>query len=205
MRLRQLKCLCLALMCAIPGLSAAHTISLSPASTNVSAGNTFNVDLIVSDLDATAPGNIVSAIDVDVVFNAGILKATQVAFASASGLDISGFDLGTPGLADLFAFSTLSDADLLTAQGGGPVKIATITFLGLAEGIADLSIDTTNQVLAGGLVNDVAEEFTALTAGSSVTVGPRTQVPAPATAMLLGLSIAMGGWLGARPAQRGRS
>jgi Cohesin domain/PEP-CTERM motif len=118
--------------------AGAVAIGFDPASpVTVSSGSTLNVDIVVSALGT----DIVAAYDLDVTYDMALLAPVDVVFGSllGDGIDsIQGSDLDTSmvGVVDLFEVSLLSDDDLFTLQGGGPVTVATLVFDVLADGEA---------------------------------------------------------------------
>ncbi|WP_144290155.1 PEP-CTERM sorting domain-containing protein [Ideonella sp. A 288] len=137
---------------------AAPTIYFGPATD--AGGGVIGVDVVVGDLGA----QIVSAFDLDVSYDVGALTFGTVLFSNMLG-DASFFEAinafaESGGVVDLAAVSLLSDAELLTLQGGGPVVLATLQFTGSdASSLAfinwgtDLVNNTTNDVK--GLDNQV--------------------------------------------------
>jgi len=171
----------------------AVSIGFSPSSplVGVTTGDLFDVDIVVSDLG----GEIVSAFDLDVTYDASVLNATGYKFASqvaGGGMlgDWSWFEtynnddtslpfqnpLAIAGIVDLFETSLLSDAALATLQGGGPVTLATISFKAIADAAStELGFDWTG-------INDVKGR-------NNGVIIPGT-VPEPASLALLALGLA---------------
>ncbi|MFT7722873.1 MAG: cohesin domain-containing protein [Roseateles sp.] len=119
----------------------AGTVSLVPSTTTLTAGQSLSVDIMLDDL---APGQSIAAFDIDLVFNAAVLAVNGVSFGSALGVD--GIDQFTDavlstGRIDLAAVSLLVDTELLAAQGGA-FALATLSFLTLDAGLANLQLDT---------------------------------------------------------------
>jgi hypothetical protein len=157
----------------------AATIGFAPASVIAAVGETFAVDVVVSDLG----GEIVSAYDLDIVFDASVLSATGVAFSGALGGGAFLDAILAPGLVDLAGVSLLSDAALLALQGGGSVTLASIGFTKTGEGSSalDFVFDAVNdvkgangQILAlaavPGSVAPIPEPSAALSFGAGLLV-----------------------------------
>ena len=110
------------------GPALAVSLDFAPNSVVVGGvGDTFDVDVVVSNLG----GEIVSAYDFDVLYDAALLNATAVAFGTSLGdpAFFETFQAATlsAGAVNLAELSLLSDADLAALQSG-PVTLATISF-----------------------------------------------------------------------------
>lgn len=120
----------------------AITIDFLPSSQSVAVGDTFDVDVVISGLwDA---GEIVSAYDLDVSYDATNLSATGVIFGGyLDDLLFPGFFtiqdavLSTAGTVDLFELSFLWD-DELAVQQPDSFTLATISFDALVAGTSAL-------------------------------------------------------------------
>ena len=114
----------------------AVTIGFAPGSTEAGLGEAVSVDVVVSDLG----GEIVSAYDLDIVFDDGALRfdgATQTNALGDPSLFQAFLDATSgPGLVDLAGVSLLSDAALLGLQGGDTVTLATLVFTRVGAGTA---------------------------------------------------------------------
>jgi len=125
----------------------AVTIDFVPASPYaVTSGGTLSVAVVVSGLG----GDIVSAYDLDVLYDSGVLTpaGTPVAFSLMLG-DSAFFEVlestntSVAGVLDFAAVSLLSDAALLTLQGGSSVTLATMTFDVIADATTALAFSWT--------------------------------------------------------------
>jgi len=165
--------------------SSAATIGFSPVAQSASLGDPVSVDVVVSGLG----GEIVSAYDLDVTYDATVLDATSVTFSPFLGDPsffevFEGFNLGTVGVVDLAALSLLSDASLLSLQGGSSVVLATLEFMtvGFGTSLLDFSWDAWNDVTgAGGAPLDVESD--------SGSIDVPTPVPVPAAIWLFGTAL----------------
>jgi hypothetical protein len=134
----------------LSGSSAlAVTIGFSPDSQTVGPGDSLTVDIVVSDLG----GEIVSAYDLDITYDASVIAATSVAFGPLLGDEalfevFNDYDLSVPGLVDLAQLSLLSDAELLALQGGDSFALATLGFdaVGLGTSSLDYVFDAFNDI-----------------------------------------------------------
>jgi len=179
-----------------PAPASAVSIGFSPASPiSVLTGDTFSVDLVVSDLGS----EVVSAFDVDVTYDTGLLNPIDYIFSSEQ---IGGGPLGdwsafetvnnddffvdpfaTAGIVDLFETSLLSDTELAALQGGGPVTLATIEFEAIDNGDANL--------------NFIWDAFNDVKGRNNKPIIP-SSVPEPTTIALYGLGLALVGLAGLR-------
>ena len=172
-----------------PRDSEAISIGFDPVSAAVSLGDTLDVGILISDLG----GEIVSAYDLDVSYDATILSATGVSFGSFLNdgdpfNSFQVFDLSTPGLIDLAELSLLFDSDLLSSQPDS-FLLATISFSTLAEGTSALTL--VPDPVFGVDVTGLDAQILQLNVDSgNVTVSARASVPEPSTWVLLGVGVA---------------
>jgi hypothetical protein len=166
--------------------AAAIGIGFDPDLQSVELGDAAAVDLVFSDLG----GEIVSAYDLDITYDASVLDATGVVFTTALGEEaffevFDDFDVSAPGLVDLAQLSLLPDPVLAVVQGGAEVMVATILFEAVGVGTTDLafSFDEFNDVKGrdGAVLPIVAGDGSV-----SVTRGP-SPVPEPSGALLFGV------------------
>ena len=97
------------------GASSATLLSFSPSTNTVNVGDTFDVDVVISDLYA-ADGSreIVSAFDLDVLYDSAVLNATSVTFGTfldPLGLwfSLQDVDLSGSGVIDIAELSLYED------------------------------------------------------------------------------------------------
>jgi hypothetical protein len=155
----------------------AVTIGFSPASQTVGPGDPVLVEVVVSDLG----GEIVSAYDLDVTYDASVLSATGVTFGLLLGDELlfevlNASDVSVPGLVDFAQVSLLSDAELAALQSD-PFTLATLEFDAIGVGTSPLVFDAFNDITGrNALVLDVDPE------SGSVTV-----IPEPHSALVFAL------------------
>ena len=173
------------------GASAqAAILSFTPSSPTQSLGGTVAVDLWVSGL--AADGEIVSAYDLDILYDASILGLPSLSFdLSAFGGTTETLSLEsiTPGLVDLALLSFLSDVDLALLQGDS-VRLGTLLFPTLDVGASALVFDFTDplNMLVGA--DALALQNVQANAGQ-ITVTPRSNaVPEPGALILTGTALA---------------
>ena len=115
----------------------------------VGLGTSITVDIEISGL--TAAGEIVSAFDLDVLYDPTILSATNVTFGPFLGdpfLDLlTGFSFPGPGVVDFAALSFLFDSELATLQSDTFV-LASLSFdtIGVGTSSLTLVLDAINDV-----------------------------------------------------------
>ena len=127
--------------CACAFHAMASRIDLSPAVTEASVGHSFSVDIVIPGLGDPLPPLALTDFDLDISYDPLLLSASAVHFGI--GLehppDISGSDLSSPGIIDLYAISFADYATLRGVQGGNTFTLATLTFMALAPGMGSLA------------------------------------------------------------------
>ena len=161
----------------------------------IAVGDIFNVDVIVSGLDAE--GQVASAYDIDILFNDTQLDLTSVSLGLALGdFDlfeaISAVDTSTAGIARLTVTSFLTDDDLAALQGDS-VTIATLTFTAAADA-EDFIRFGTDPVFQRNVVGRRGETLAVNVNQVCVGVGEGNDcrsepVPVPAPFLLLGAGV----------------
>lgn len=178
-------------------------LDFEPSVQVVPVGETAAVDVVISGLDAA--GEIVSAFDLDVLYDDAILAATSVTFGSFLGdLDPLAFetivdsDLSMSGVVDFAELSLLSDFELEGLQMGlDSFTLATLSFDTLAVGTSPLTFFIDESI--GKDVKGRNAQVLDLTAGS----GSISAVPEPGTLLLIGAGlVGMAGLKRKRPSKK---
>lgn len=132
----------LAVLQVIPGSAEAVQIGLVPTASTVELGETFGVNVVVSELGA----EIVSAYDLDLMYDESILTFVSLSFGTLLDPSLSD-SLLSSGVVDFAQVSLASDATLLAAQPGS-FTLAMITFdaTGLGSSSLSLLLDDVNDV-----------------------------------------------------------
>lgn len=164
--------------------SHAISIGFSPFSQDVAAGGSLQVDIVISDLG----GEIVSAFDLDMIYDPSILSATGVSFGDIlNGGDpffsFQDSDISTPGLVDLAELSLLSDIDLGAIQPDSFI-LATLSFDTLSPGASSLNFvfNSFNDVKGAN-----AQVLPLVVGAGNVTVV--ASVPEAGASLLLGVGL----------------
>lgn len=169
--------------------ASAVSITFNPSETHVNVGDTVNVDVNISGLGA----QILSAFDVDLLFNAAVLAnfaVTHAAIPHMGGVANTYFDadFGT-GRTGVIDGSLLLDADLLGQADA--FTILTFSFQALADGVSTLAfgpdLDFERNFVgldALSLIVDIGSACISVGTGSC-----RVEAPEPGSLALLGLGL----------------
>jgi hypothetical protein len=171
----------------------AIAIQLQPIDTTALVGDLISIDVFVSGLSSGETGEIVSAFDLDVLYDPAILNATSVTFGAALGLaDADTFTSSflSSGRIDFANVSLLLNDELDLLQGDS-ILLASLTFSAIGLGQSLLSFDT---LTSPGIDLVGRDPFTRLPidfAGNAlVTINDRpTSVPEPGMLALLALGL----------------
>ena len=173
------------------GPSSATVLHFSPSTNIVNVGDTFDVDIVISDLYAAdSSREIVSAFDLDVLYDPAVINATGVAFGSSLGdesfLDVYNDAIFSSGRIDFAALSLLSNTQLLGLQPNDSFTLATLSFDAIGLGISSLTFDPVEfpGVDVKGYNVFIPFDLSTSTGQGSVTVVP---VPGALFLMITGL------------------
>jgi hypothetical protein len=177
------------------------SIGLEPDTQSIGVGDAVSVDLVFSDLE----GEVVSAYDLDILYDPTVLQATEVVFTTQLGDELlfevlNSSDLTSAGVVDLAQLSLLTDDQLFAIQGGDGLTAATLSFQAVGAGTTDLGFrfDEFNDVKGrNNEILNLADTGAAVTVESPSGQAP---IPEPSGAVLFALGALLVG-----PALGGRS
>lgn len=198
-----------AMSLAVATPASAVLITFNPVAADAALGDGFTVDVVVSGLREGGANELVSAFDLDVLYDPLIASVSSVAFSDALGLpDIEAFTSSffSAGRIDLASISLLGNAELFALQGDA-VVLAQLAFDAIGIGSFFLSFDP---IVPPGALLVGSDPFSALDVTelgvAQVNVSSSVSAPEPGAfaLALLGLS---GALLARRraPAQRVRA
>lgn len=215
----------IALAVALGSLAALPTqaavVSISPSVTNALTGGSFSLDVNISGLSAN---ELVSTFDLNIYFNAAVLKGTGFTLGSGLGgpwdSSLSGGPQGDS--FDLFAYSltfdpnltqTENDDALAALQTDGSFTLATLNFEAIGAGVSFVSfgLGANERDIVGRDSQWLPNlQFSgACVAVNSPTAGGQNncEVPEPSSYGLLGLALlgaaVPGAWKRRNGGQRG--
>ena len=166
----------------------AITIGFTPAHDTISLGDSLDVQVYISGLQKVMPNEIVSAFDLFVSYDPGVLSATEVAFGPYLGDPdlieaIGDYDLSTAGVVNFSELSLIDDDVLDVIQPDTErLLLATLSFdaVGLGKTFLEFSRHPIFQI------QDVkgrdANVLSVNTRKGRLSVAP---VPEPGTMLLL--------------------
>ena len=90
-------------------------LSLEPSFQTHSVGDVFAVDVVVQGLDPADSTELVSAFDLDIVFDASIVEVTGVTFGTSLGADFDQFSdaVVTNGVLDMLQTNNVRKVGLM--------------------------------------------------------------------------------------------
>jgi len=177
--------------------ASAFTLSLTPATQNVSVGGTVIVDALVSGLgDGVAPS--IGTYDISVSFDTSLMSFAGLSFGT--GLDVLGlgpgeqdFHVSGPGVVNVFenSFDTISDLNSLQPD---TFTLFRVIFNATASGTGGLGL----LLGANAIISAEGNVLTPAISGADVHI---SAVPLPASGMLLLCGLAAVFLLSARSAR----
>lgn len=177
-----------------PPSSQAITLGFGPASQYRHLGESFNVDIVISDLGS----EIVSMFDLLVAYDSTILDSipphgTFGSFLNNGDplLSFQGIELSSPGVIRVIELSIITDEDFLAGFQQDSFVLASLSYNAIAEGASGLAF--LPDPLFGIDVKGRDAQILALDhSNGNVTVGPAviSAIPEPGTITLLSSGLA---------------
>jgi hypothetical protein len=130
--------------------ASAALLSVNPSPASVVAGGTVTMSVLVSSL-----GDVLGAFDLGVAYDPALLSPTGVTFGPALG-DPGLFEAlttsstATPGVFGISEVSLLGAAQLASLQSAYQFELATLSFVGLANGTVSASFAGGALLVSGG-------------------------------------------------------
>ena len=118
--------------------AGAITIGFQPSAQSVAIGDSVDVDITVSGLEAGGLDEIVSAYSLVIGYDASILSATGATFGSSLGFSFSSSDLAYDTGEVLISELSLSPDDELAALQPDSFVLATLSFDATGQGTSSL-------------------------------------------------------------------
>lgn len=162
-------------------------ITVTPPLGTTVVGGTLVFDVRVEDLGE----QIVSAFDLDLLFDPAVLSFDGLVFGASFGGaagSFPGFGQPAAGVVDFFLFSILPD-DVLAAAQGGSALLARLSFTGLAPGSTTLRVLGPADDEFFALVGREAAGLEVESIGAALAVVSARAVPEPGTLVLLGIGL----------------
>lgn len=179
---------------------AAPVLSITPSTNAVAVGGSFTVNLTITGLSTL--GEVVSAFDVNVLFNNALLNNTVFSFDATLFGGVANVDFSTtlnPGNTGAIMNSFSSDADLALLQTAVSFNLGRLTFTAMAAGDSLLTFGPDanfDRLVVGRNGAALALDYVGacVSVGASAPgVGCQNTVPEPASFGLVGLALLASG------------
>jgi hypothetical protein len=165
---------------AVSQVATATTISVQPASVNKSVGETFSLDIRISDVTD------LYAFQFDIEFDPSILSATSITDGEFLPIadSLGFFTLGINNVVGSIGYITNTLTGTIPGVSNSGV-LASIDFKAIGIGTSDVSLS--NVMLLDSSLNEIT---TTESLGSNVTVqGSLNPVPEPSTVLMIGIGM----------------
>jgi hypothetical protein len=159
---------------------SAAVLSLVPDSINVTQSSSFDVDVVISDLD----DDLVGAFDVTIGYDPSLLTATNVAFSGNLGfITLPSAGVPTPGKVNANETSLHPADELAAFQPYKMVQLATLSFMAINTGKASLNFVFPPIVVVPTIADELGDPISIRAFnGASVDISP---IPLPGALWLM--------------------
>jgi hypothetical protein len=174
-------------------LAHSALIQLQPGTTFAGTGDSFSLDLVISDLGNFTPDSL-GAFDISVGFDASALSFTSYSLGSFLG-DVSLFEAIDGSGGDVGGAVNVREVSLLTALDLDALQTSAFTLATLNFDVIDLAVGAVTElsVLPGAVLSDAVGDPLSVTTSGPASIEAVGSVPAPGTLFLFMAS--MCGWL----------
>jgi hypothetical protein len=180
-------------------LAHSALIQLQPGTTFAGTGDSFSLDLVISDLGNFTPDSL-GAFDISVGFDASALSFTSYSLGSFLG-DVSLFEAIDGSGGDVGGAVNVREVSLLTALDLDALQTSAFTLATLNFDVIDLAVGAVTElsVLPGAVLSDAVGDPLSVTTSGPASIEAVGSVPVPGTLFLFMAS--MCGWLAVKRRQ----